>query len=122
SDGGLGGRRPSPEGRRGSAGEAVARRARPQRRLVRRGNGEPLASPGRGGGSSAAPGSAPAAALVSFSVGSEPGGSIIDPTMRCGLAGLRPTFGRVPRTGAMTLSWTCDKLGPMTRGGEDQLP
>jgi Asp-tRNA(Asn)/Glu-tRNA(Gln) amidotransferase A subunit family amidase len=73
------------------------------------------------GGSSAGPGSATAAALVGFSVGSETGGSIIDPTMRCGLAGLRPTFGRVPRTGAMTLSWTCDKLGPMTRGVEDTL-
>ena len=73
------------------------------------------------GGSSAGPGSATAAALVSFSVGSETGGSIIDPTMRCGLTGLRPTFGRVPRTGAMTLSWTCDKLGPMTRGVEDAM-
>ena len=73
------------------------------------------------GGSSAGPGAATAAALVSFSIGSETGGSIIDPTMRCGLTGLRPTFGRVPRTGAMTLSWTCDKLGPMTRGVEDSL-
>src|SRR4030095_6336560 len=73
------------------------------------------------GGSSAGPGAATAAALVGFSVGSETGGSIIDPTMRCGLSGLRPTFGRVPRTGAMTLSWTCDKLGPMTRGVEDTL-
>jgi Asp-tRNA(Asn)/Glu-tRNA(Gln) amidotransferase A subunit family amidase len=73
------------------------------------------------GGSSAGPGAATAAALVSFSVGSETGGSIIDPTMRCGLTGLRPTFGRIPRTGAMTLSWTCDKLGPMTRGVEDSM-
>jgi Asp-tRNA(Asn)/Glu-tRNA(Gln) amidotransferase A subunit family amidase len=73
------------------------------------------------GGSSAGPGAATAAALVSFSIGSETGGSIIDPTMRCGLTGLRPTFGRVPRTGAMTLSWTCDKLGPMTRSVEDSL-
>ncbi|HUA01185.1 MAG TPA: amidase, partial [Candidatus Aquilonibacter sp.] len=54
-------------------------------------------------GSSAGPGAATAAALVGFSIGSETGGSIIAPTMRCGLTGLRPTFGRVPRTGAMTL-------------------
>ena len=73
------------------------------------------------GGSSAGPGAATAAALVSFSIGSETGGSIIDPAMRCGVAGLRPTFGKVPRTGAMTLCWTLDKLGPMTRGVEDTL-
>jgi len=73
------------------------------------------------GGSSAGPGSATAAALVAFSIGSETGGSIIDPAMRCGLAGLRPTFGRVPRTGAMTLCWSLDKLGPMTRGVEDTM-
>ncbi len=73
------------------------------------------------GGSSAGPGAATAAALVSFSIGSETGGSIIDPTMRCGVTGLRPTFGRVPRTGAMTLCWTLDKLGPMTRGVEDAM-
>jgi Asp-tRNA(Asn)/Glu-tRNA(Gln) amidotransferase A subunit family amidase len=71
------------------------------------------------GGSSAGPGSATAAALVGFSIGSETGGSIIDPATRCGLTGLRPTFGKVPRTGAMTLCWTLDKLGPMTRGVED---
>src|SRR5215475_3719404 len=71
------------------------------------------------GGSSAGPGSATGAALVAFSIGSETGGSIVDPAMRCGVAGLRPTFGRVPRTGAMTLCWSLDKLGPMTRGVED---
>src|SRR6185503_1346625 len=71
------------------------------------------------GGSSAGPGAATAAALVGFSIGSETGGSIVDPAMRCGVTGLRPTFGRVPRTGAMTLSWSLDKLGPMTRGVED---
>jgi Asp-tRNA(Asn)/Glu-tRNA(Gln) amidotransferase A subunit family amidase len=71
------------------------------------------------GGSSAGPGSATAAALVGFSVGSETEGSIVDPSMRCGVTGLRPTFGRVPRTGAMTLSWSMDKLGPMARGVED---
>src|SRR5581483_10915484 len=54
-------------------------------------------------GSSAGPGAATSAALVGFSIGSETGGSIISPTMRCGITGLRPTFGRVPRTGAMTL-------------------
>jgi Asp-tRNA(Asn)/Glu-tRNA(Gln) amidotransferase A subunit family amidase len=70
-------------------------------------------------GSSAGPGSAVAAGLVGFAIGSETQGSIISPSMRCGVTGLRPTFGRVPRTGAMTLSWTCDKLGPMARGIED---
>jgi Asp-tRNA(Asn)/Glu-tRNA(Gln) amidotransferase A subunit family amidase len=73
------------------------------------------------GGSSAGPGAATAAALVGFAIGSETEGSIIDPSMRCGLTGLRPTFGRVPRTGAMTLSWSMDKLGPMTRGVEDAM-
>ena len=72
-------------------------------------------------GSSAGPGSATAAGLVSFSIGSETGGSIVSPSMRCGLTGLRPTFGRVPRTGAMTLCWSLDKLGPMTRCVEDSL-
>jgi Asp-tRNA(Asn)/Glu-tRNA(Gln) amidotransferase A subunit family amidase len=72
-------------------------------------------------GSSAGPGAATAAGLVGFSLGSETGGSIVSPAMRCGITGLRPTYGRVPRTGAMTLSWTLDKLGPMTRGVEDSL-
>jgi Asp-tRNA(Asn)/Glu-tRNA(Gln) amidotransferase A subunit family amidase len=72
-------------------------------------------------GSSAGPGSATAAALVGFSIGSETGGSIIAPAMRCGVTGLRPTFGRVPRTGAMTLCWSLDKLGPMTRSVEDAM-
>ena len=72
-------------------------------------------------GSSAGPGAATAAGLVGFSIGSETGGSIIAPAMRCGVTGLRPTFGRVPRTGAMTLCWTLDKLGPMTRGVEDAM-
>ncbi len=73
------------------------------------------------GGSSAGPGAATAAALVGFSIGSETGGSIVDPAMRCGITGLRPTFGKVARTGAMTLCWTLDKLGPMTRGVEDSM-
>src|SRR5204862_2048905 len=72
-------------------------------------------------GSSAGPGAATAAALVAFSVGSETGGSIVSPAMRCGVTGLRPTFGRVARTGAMTLCWSLDKLGPMTRSGEDEM-
>ncbi len=72
-------------------------------------------------GSSAGPGSATAAGLVGFSIGSETGGSIVSPSMRCGVTGLRPTFGRVPRTGAMTLCWSLDKLGPMTRSVEDAL-
>src|SRR5579875_498610 len=70
-------------------------------------------------GSSAGPGAAVAAGLVGFAIGSETQGSIVSPSMRCGVEGLRPTYGRVPRTGAMTLSWTCDKLGPMARGVED---
>ena len=72
-------------------------------------------------GSSAGPGAATAAALVAFSIGSETGGSIVAPAMRCGVTGLRPTFGRVPRTGAMTLCWSLDKLGPMTRSVEDAM-
>jgi Asp-tRNA(Asn)/Glu-tRNA(Gln) amidotransferase A subunit family amidase len=72
-------------------------------------------------GSSAGPGAATAAGLVGFSIGSETGGSIIGPTMRCGVNGLRPTYGRVPRTGAMTLCWSLDKLGPMTRSVEDTM-
>ncbi|HLI75967.1 MAG TPA: amidase [Acidobacteriaceae bacterium] len=72
-------------------------------------------------GSSAGPGSAVAAGLVGFAIGSETQGSIVSPSMRCGVEGLRPTYGRVPRTGAMTLSWTCDKLGPMARGVEDTI-
>jgi Asp-tRNA(Asn)/Glu-tRNA(Gln) amidotransferase A subunit family amidase len=73
------------------------------------------------GGSSAGPASATAAGLVGFAIGSETGGSIIGPSMRCGVTGLRPTFGKVPRTGAMTLCWSLDKLGPMTRTVEDAL-
>jgi Asp-tRNA(Asn)/Glu-tRNA(Gln) amidotransferase A subunit family amidase len=72
-------------------------------------------------GSSAGPGAATAAGLVGFSIGSETGGSIVSPSMRCGVTGLRPTYGRVPRTGAMTLCWTLDKLGPMTRCVEDAM-
>src|ERR1700739_4929854 len=72
-------------------------------------------------GSSAGPGAAVAAGLVGFSIGSETDGSIVSPSMRCGITGLRPTFGRVPRTGAMTLCWSLDKLGPMARGVADTL-
>jgi Asp-tRNA(Asn)/Glu-tRNA(Gln) amidotransferase A subunit family amidase len=72
-------------------------------------------------GSSAGPGAATAGALVAFSVGSETGGSIVSPSMRCGITGLRPTYGRVARTGAMTLCWSLDKLGPMTRSVEDAM-
>jgi Asp-tRNA(Asn)/Glu-tRNA(Gln) amidotransferase A subunit family amidase len=72
-------------------------------------------------GSSAGPGAATAAGLVAFSIGSETGGSIVSPAMRCGVTGLRPTYGRVPRTGAMTLCWSLDKLGPMTRSVEDAM-
>jgi len=72
-------------------------------------------------GSSAGPGAATAAGLVGFAVGSETGGSIVGPSMRCGITGLRPTYGRVARTGAMTLCWSLDKLGPMTRCVEDAM-
>lgn len=72
-------------------------------------------------GSSAGPGAATAAGLVAFAIGSETGGSIISPSMRCGITGLRPTYGRVARTNAMTLCWSLDKLGPMTRYVEDAM-
>jgi Asp-tRNA(Asn)/Glu-tRNA(Gln) amidotransferase A subunit family amidase len=72
-------------------------------------------------GSSAGPGAATAAGLVGFAIGSETGGSIVAPSMRCGVTGLRPTYGRVPRTGAMTLCWSLDKLGPMARSVEDTM-
>ncbi len=72
-------------------------------------------------GSSAGPGAATAAGLVGFAIGSETGGSIVSPSMRCGITGLRPTYGRVARTGAMTLCWSLDKLGPMTRSVEDAM-
>lgn len=70
-------------------------------------------------GSSAGPASATAAGLVGFTIGSETLGSISSPSTRCGTTGLRPTFGRVPRTGAMALSWTMDKIGPICRSVED---
>ena len=70
-------------------------------------------------GSSAGPASATAAGLVGFSIGSETLGSISSPSTRCGTTGLRPTFGRIPRTGAMALSWTMDKIGPICRSVED---
>jgi Asp-tRNA(Asn)/Glu-tRNA(Gln) amidotransferase A subunit family amidase len=70
-------------------------------------------------GSSAGPGSAVAAGCVGFAIGSETLGSISSPSTRCGVTGLRPTFGLVPRTGAMALSWTMDKLGPMCRSVRD---
>ncbi|HEX4565383.1 MAG TPA: amidase, partial [Vicinamibacterales bacterium] len=72
-------------------------------------------------GSSAGPGAATAGALVPFAIGSETGGSIVAPAMRCGVTGFRPTFGRVARTGAMTLCWSLDKLGPMARSVEDTM-
>ena len=70
-------------------------------------------------GSSAGPGSATAAGLVGFAIGSETLGSIVSPSIVNGVTGLRPTFGRVPRTGAMTLCWSMDKIGPMCRAVED---
>src|SRR5690349_22973603 len=70
-------------------------------------------------GSSAGPASATAAGLVGFAIGSETQGSISSPSTRCGTTGLRPTFGLVPKTGAMALSWSMDKLGPICRSVED---
>lgn len=70
-------------------------------------------------GSSAGPASATAAGCVAFSIGSETLGSISSPSTRCGVTGLRPTFGFVPRTGAMALAWTMDKLGPICRSVDD---
>ena len=67
------------------------------------------------GGSSSGPGAAVSAALVAFAIGSETQGSIISPSTNCGISGLRPTYGRVSRHGAMALSWSMDKLGPMCR-------
>jgi Asp-tRNA(Asn)/Glu-tRNA(Gln) amidotransferase A subunit family amidase len=70
-------------------------------------------------GSSAGSASAVAAGLVGFAIGSETQGSILSPSRVCGVTGLRPTFGRVSRHGCMTLSWSMDKLGPLTRSAED---
>jgi Asp-tRNA(Asn)/Glu-tRNA(Gln) amidotransferase A subunit family amidase len=70
-------------------------------------------------GSSAGPGSATGAGCVPFAIGTETGGSILSPSARCGVTGLRPTFGRVSRYGVMALSWTQDRLGPMCRSVED---
>jgi Asp-tRNA(Asn)/Glu-tRNA(Gln) amidotransferase A subunit family amidase len=70
-------------------------------------------------GSSAGPASATAAGLVGFSIGTETGGSIVEPSGICGVTGLRPTFGRVSRHGVMALSWSLDKVGPMCRSVED---
>jgi Asp-tRNA(Asn)/Glu-tRNA(Gln) amidotransferase A subunit family amidase len=70
-------------------------------------------------GSSAGPASATAAGLVGFAIGSETLGSISSPSTVCGTTGLRPTYGRVPKTGAMALSWSMDKLGPICRSAED---
>jgi len=70
-------------------------------------------------GSSAGSGSATSAGLVAFSIGTETWGSIVSPSTRCGVTGLRPTYGRVSRTGAMALSWSMDKIGSMCRTVED---
>lgn len=71
------------------------------------------------GGSSSGPGAAVAAGLVGFAIGSETNGSILVPAAFCGVSGLRPTYGRVSRHGAMALMWTSDKLGPMCRSARD---
>lgn len=71
------------------------------------------------GGSSAGSASATAAGLVPFAIGTETYGSIVDPSMRCGTTGLRPTFGSIARTGCMALCWSSDKVGPICRSAED---
>ena len=71
------------------------------------------------GGSSSGSGIAVAAGLVPFALGSETSGSILTPSAFCGVTGLRPTYGLVSRHGAMALSWTLDKIGPMCRSAED---
>jgi len=71
------------------------------------------------GGSSSGSGSAVAAGAIPFAIGSETWGSIVSPSNFCGITGLRPTYGRVSRAGAMALSWTLDKLGPMCRTADD---
>jgi Asp-tRNA(Asn)/Glu-tRNA(Gln) amidotransferase A subunit family amidase len=70
-------------------------------------------------GSSAGPASATAAGLVGFAIGTETGGSIVSPASACGVVGLRPTYGRISRYGCMTLRWTLDKVGPLTRSVSD---
>lgn len=71
------------------------------------------------GGSSAGPAAATSAGLAGFAIGTETLGSIVSPSSRCGVVGLRSTYGRVSRYGAMALSWTMDKIGPICRGVED---
>ena len=71
------------------------------------------------GGSSAGSSSATAAGLIPFAIGTETYGSIVDPSMRCGLTGLRPTYGSVAKSGAMNLAWTSDKIGPICRSAAD---
>ena len=71
------------------------------------------------GGSSAGSSAATAAGLVPFAIGTETYGSIVDPAMRCGVTGLRPTYGSVARTGGMTLAWSSDKIGPICRSAQD---
>lgn len=73
-------------------------------------------------GSSAGSAAATAAGLVGFTLGTETCGSIVSPAMRCGAVGLRPTFGRVPRDGAMALCWSLDKVGPIVRHVDDAAP
>ena len=115
---------------RGGGGGAVrqARHGRAGRRhglspascLVHRARRQPVGRrrPGRGGSSSGS-GAAVAAGLVPFAIGSETWGSILSPAGYCGLAGLRPTYGRVSRHGAMALCWTLDKLGPLALTADD---
>ncbi|MFN2449952.1 MAG: amidase, partial [Candidatus Baltobacteraceae bacterium] len=91
------------------------RRPLPRRRTSR----PPLWTPWWSGGSSSGPGAATAAGLTGFAIGSETNGSIMVPAAFCGVSGLRPTYGRVSRHGAMALMWSSDKLGPICRSARD---
>ena len=113
-------RRAAARRRRGARRQALDGRAGAGRPLVPRTDEERRGTPRTASsGSSAGPGSATAAGLVGFSIGTETRGSIISPSAVNGVTGLRPTYGRVSRHGAMALSWTMDKIGPMCRSIED---
>ena len=112
-------RRTAPRRWSGAGRETLDGSACAGRRLVRRLDAESVEPETGSSGSSAGPGAATAAGLVGFAVGTETLGSIISPAAANGVAGLRPTYGRVSRHGAMALSWTMDKIGPMCRTVED---
>ena len=108
------------QSRRGADRQTFDGRAGAGRPLVPGAHEESLEPRSRASsGSSAGSASATAAGLVGFSLGTETLGSIVSPSTQCGTVGLRPTYGRISRHGAMALSWTMDKIGPICRGVED---